>query len=57
MHRLVVGEYVLDDEHLGSASRGTRRYRAAWLLDPTNDVVASVTTYITSSISRWRSGL
>jgi hypothetical protein len=26
---LVVGEYVLDDEHLGSASRGTRRYRAA----------------------------
>ena len=28
-----------------------------WLLDPTTDVVASVTTYITSSISRWRSGL
>jgi hypothetical protein len=28
-----------------------------WLLDPSTDVVASVTTYITSSISRWRSGL
>jgi len=28
-----------------------------WLLDPTTDVVASITTYITSSISRWRSGL
>jgi hypothetical protein len=27
------------------------------VLDPTTDVVASVTTYLTSSISRWRGGL
>ena len=28
-----------------------------WLLDPSTDVVAAVTTYVTQSITRWRSGL
>jgi AcrR family transcriptional regulator len=28
-----------------------------WLLDPSTDLVASVTTYVTQSITRWRSGL
>jgi AcrR family transcriptional regulator len=28
-----------------------------WLLDPSTDVVASVTAYITHSITRWRSGM
>ena len=28
-----------------------------WLLDPSTDVVASVTTYVDQSITRWRCGL
>ena len=31
--------------------------RLQWLLDPSTDVVASVTAYITHSITRWRSGM